>query len=407
MLWIWMLLPAFSAFASGKDKGKDKCRDAIKVSCSRKDHKHNHKDRCEEYEPICSEQKWVKLEFSCQNGKGGWWSHNGKGRFDEANNTYHATEEEINAEAQIDITYTSYDRNGGRKYDKCDKHQQKYRIKCRKSHDKCKHKDPCRWFHVDVKVYQPSCFGGSDGRIDISTAGGAAPYKFIWESDHLSHPQYTPDLYHVKSGWYTLKVIDWKKCVLVKKVYVPQPKPIVVVCVIKLPTNGNGPAVATVEASDGVAPYKYEFKCLKPGTNYSVENNILKCYGNAVFEVWVTDRRGCVYKKIIIIKFPDNNIPTLAESTTAARLDPDQALKVYPNVMREEATLEFTLEKASTYTLDLYDQAGRRVKQISVGQAKAGEKRQFRLDGSSLKPGTYYGKLITSDASRTLRIRKE
>lgn len=417
-LFMLSLLPLSPVLASGKDK--DKCRDAIKVSCGKKDHKHGHQDRCEEYEPICSEQKWVKLEYSCQNGKGGWWSHNGKGRFE--NNTYHATDEEINGEAEIEVTYTSYDRNGGKKYNKCDKYQQKYRIKCRRSHDRCKHEDRCKWFKITADIDNVWCYGASTGHIDLHTTGGAAPYSFKWSSGET-----TPDLHNKPAGYYTVIATDRKGCYIKKTFKIEQSAPIqitktiVPIIITENPFSVVQQGSITAHVTGGKPPYSYQFvntlpitEPLPPGA-VTVVGNVLTSAYDRIWKVIVTDSKGCTAE----YTFP--RLPVIRRTTpngtpTAARLDMSETpayslnkkpLNVYPNVMREEATIEFTLEKASPYTLELYDQAGRLVKQISVGQAKAGETRQFRLDGSKLQPGTYYGKLFTPGASRTLRISKQ
>jgi hypothetical protein len=360
----------------------------------------------------------VKLECKNENGKGGWWSHNGQGKFNHQQSSYEATDAEIAQGKEIEFTYTSNDRNGGKRdYKNCDKYQHKFKIKCRKPYDNCGHNnDACKWLKITGDTYDPKCHGGNDGYIDIHTTGGAAPYAFKWE-----HGPTTPDVSGLSAGTYTVTVKDKKGCTFTKTFYLRNPyAPEIKAKIVPIELYANPFSVTagriSVYVHGGKAPYTYSFKNVGvaiPGPAadaYSVSGNVLTSVFDRPFEVTVTDAKGCVTKKVFEMPVNRHSAPPARldlSASTPAYSPPSKALTVYPNVMHNEATIAFSLDQASDYTLDLYDQAGRLVKQISVGKAKAGVVNSFRLDGSQLKTGTYYGKLITPKYQQTLRISKQ
>lgn len=54
----------------------------------------------------------------------------------------------------------------------------------------------------------PTCFGESDGALDITVSGGTAPYDFSWNTADL-----TEDINGLASGTYTVEVTDANSCI--------------------------------------------------------------------------------------------------------------------------------------------------------------------------------------------------
>lgn len=83
---------------------------------------------------------------------------------------------------------------------------------------------------------------------------------------------------------------------------------------------------------------------------------------------------------------------------------PDEiTLSSYPNPMRRQATIEYTLTEPTDVRITVYDVLGRRVAVLADGRKKAGRHR-LQLDGSRLASGVYFGRLKTEDQTRTQKI---
>ncbi len=66
-------------------------------------------------------------------------------------------------------------------------------------------------FQLDVAGLDPSCDGALDGAIDVTLAGGTAPYEFAW-SNAAGFASAEEDLTGLAAGWYDLLVTDEAGC---------------------------------------------------------------------------------------------------------------------------------------------------------------------------------------------------
>ena len=85
-------------------------------------------------------------------------------------------------------------------------------------------------------VTDVSCFGGTNGAISVSTAGGTSPYSYFWNTSST-----TEDLTGLGFGTYTLTVTDANNCVTNLSATVNQPTQLAENAVIQnvLCHNGN------------------------------------------------------------------------------------------------------------------------------------------------------------------------
>jgi hypothetical protein len=65
-----------------------------------------------------------------------------------------------------------------------------------------------------------SCFGGSDGAIDVSAGGGTAPYTFVWDNGAT-----TEDLSGIEAGSYNVMVTDANGCTATAAFSINEPTP--------------------------------------------------------------------------------------------------------------------------------------------------------------------------------------
>ncbi len=76
---------------------------------------------------------------------------------------------------------------------------------------------------------------------------------------------------------------------------------------------------------------------------------------------------------------------------------------IYPNPFSDRAYLQFTLKKAVNVTLVITNITGREVKTVNKGIHPAGTCR-ITIDGSNLKRGIYFCKVITGDTYSTVKM---
>ena len=135
-----------------------------------------------------------------------------------------------------------------------------------------------------LDVTNVSCFGGSDGSIEVDITGGTQPYIYTWADG----PN-TEDRTGLAAGSYTLTVVDGKGCqTVVSNTVVTEPTDIVTSMLPVAPSCSgvnNGSVLAT--AIGGTPPYSYQWS---NGESTSAINNV----GAGTYTVIITDDKGCV-----------------------------------------------------------------------------------------------------------------
>lgn len=132
-----------------------------------------------------------------------------------------------------------------------------------------------------------SCFGGSDGNIDLTVTGGVGPYAFVWNNG--VSPFNIEDPTGLSAGTYTVKVTDRNDCEVFHTVVIGQPSPLNITAI---PSDvscyqGSDGAIATT-TSGGTPPYTYQWS----NNNGTAANLTGMQTGN--YSVTVTDANGCI-----------------------------------------------------------------------------------------------------------------
>ena len=114
--------------------------------------------------------------------------------------------------------------------------------------------EPAAPISVTADSSNISCFGGNDGFIDITVAGGNGSYSYVWSNASLSE-----DLTDLFIGTYTVDIQDFKGCTTSLTMTLTQPDAPLSLGVEMTPvicfSENNG--TATVTATGGTAPYSY------------------------------------------------------------------------------------------------------------------------------------------------------
>ncbi|NDC07664.1 MAG: hypothetical protein EBZ86_10190 [Synechococcaceae bacterium WB9_2_069] len=155
---------------------------------------------------------------------------------------------------------------------------------------------PLDWvtFTLELAVHPfPSCPNGNNGAIDLTVAGGIAPYIFTW-----SNGASTEDLSSLTAGNYSVSVTDFNGCTANANVTITQPTLLTTsASSTNVTCNGLNNGTATVTAAGGTAPYTYLWN--SGATTPSITN---LAPGN--YSVTVTDANGCSANANVTITQP-------------------------------------------------------------------------------------------------------
>jgi len=149
-----------------------------------------------------------------------------------------------------------------------------------------------------------SCFGLTDGSVDVTVLGGILPYAYLWDSG-----QTTEDLIDVPSGNYVLTITDINSCSATINISIDEPLEI-----DASPFVTNATCEINSDASIDIAPYggtmPYTYLWNNGQITEDLENIPLGEY-----TVLVTDFNGCQKLDSISVGFDGSDnclfIPTL------------------------------------------------------------------------------------------------
>ena len=139
-----------------------------------------------------------------------------------------------------------------------------------------------------------SCFGGSNGEIDLVVSGGTTPYSFIWSNGSTNE-----DLTNVSTGIYDVNVTDSNGCAISGTYSVGQP--LAELSLTESHVNvlcfGDSTGSININSLGGTAPYTYLWDT--GATTEDITNLIAGTY-----TVIATDSLGCDTSLTIIVTEP-------------------------------------------------------------------------------------------------------
>lgn len=105
------------------------------------------------------------------------------------------------------------------------------------------------------EVKNVSCYGGSDGSIDLTAFGGSPYYSYVWDDGTTLQ-----DVYELKAGFHTVLIKDVNGCTLNTSIKVTQPDPITAVeSITDVKCYGFKDGVIDLAVSGGVIPYTFKW----------------------------------------------------------------------------------------------------------------------------------------------------
>lgn len=154
-----------------------------------------------------------------------------------------------------------------------------------------------------------SCFGGSDGSLNLSAAGGAPPYQFSLGGQSNNSGQFT----NLPAGAYTAMIVDDSGCPASLQVTINQPDSLHASPVIdSVSCSGGADGAATLAIAAGRGPFIFRWS---NGQADSVATGLAA----GSYQLMVTDANACSFSYSLHVGEPDSlSINLLADSALCA-----------------------------------------------------------------------------------------
>ena len=158
----------------------------------------------------------------------------------------------------------------------------------------------------DYNAFNISCYGRSDGSIQVMPTSGLAPYSYTWQGPD-GFVAYTPELFGLKAGRYILLIRDNNTCEVTDTIDMAEPGRLGMTLNRSVSTAGGynincaGSATGSVAvtAVNNAGPVQYIWS---DGTIGSVRDNITA--GN--YKVIITDANNCHADSAFAMTQPDS-----------------------------------------------------------------------------------------------------
>lgn len=251
--------------------------------------------------------------------------------------------------------------------------------------------EPSQIVYSRTGVTNVLCYGKKTGDVAYSVSGGMPNYYYNWNNPSIAslpHPG-------LPAGTHFLTISDASGCSIQDTIVIAQPATPVQVSVSAVDDSislGNGSANASVFG--GIAPYSF----LWSDTNATSDSTVYKLT-EGTYSVEVTDANSCKLSKSVTIKNKVNaNENENNNGNSVFTYDSKSSLKAFPNPASSYFILEFELDKTGNIDLSMYDEGGKKVKQILSGQYYQGNYKVL-VYTDDLASGMYYYALKEDNAA--------
>ena len=140
-------------------------------------------------------------------------------------------------------------------------------------------------------VTNPTCYGDSNGSINLNVTGDAPIFSFLWDTlTSIPISNYTlEDQFQLSAGTYTVSITDADGCVLVESFSVNEPTPIIAnfVNLNNVSCNGfsDGSVTVLVAPNSGQSPFTYSW-------SHNPTTSTVTGLSGQIYTVTVTDSAG-------------------------------------------------------------------------------------------------------------------
>lgn len=151
-----------------------------------------------------------------------------------------------------------------------------------------------------------SCFAGANGTIDLSVFGGSPGYTFSWNTG-----QVTEDISTLSAGTYSVVVTDSKGCTHNNSIVITQPTQLFATTTpFSVTCFGYSDGSITANVNGGTIPYSYVWQ--SSSFTYGVNNAVLADIPSDIYQVNVTDAKGCQISSSGLVDSPTELISSIS-----------------------------------------------------------------------------------------------
>jgi gliding motility-associated-like protein len=148
-----------------------------------------------------------------------------------------------------------------------------------------------------------SCFGGTNGSVNLTVTGGTQPYAFNW-----SNGRTTEDINTLSAGTYTVTVTDLNGCSITSTAVITQPAQLSASTTqVNVQCNGTSTGSINLTVAGGTLPYAFNW-----GGGVTTEDRTGLSAGT--YNVVITDANGCSISTSAIISQPAATIVTFTRT---------------------------------------------------------------------------------------------
>jgi hypothetical protein len=231
---------------------------------------------------------------------------------------------------------------------------------------------------IEIEQEPVSCFGGSDGALNVSPANGLAPFSYQWANGST-----TSEITDVPAGSYAGTLTDAFGCRIVWILPINEPSALQLAADIVFSSDSmEADGSIALTPSGGTAPYT---------VLWNTEDAIwsLGSLTHGVYTVTITDANGCTLDTTFIVGVTNSTNDLLS----------DPRIQIYPNpVMRDQFSVQVPAELGA-YDLIVQDALGRQI-----------WRNDDQLNGESIIPiknwarGWYLVTIRTKQGQKSLRL---
>ena len=158
--------------------------------------------------------------------------------------------------------------------------------------------------NIDDSLFSVSCYGSSNGTINITVNGGVFPYSFLWNTGDTSQ-----NIINLNSGTYQVTVTDSNNCIMIENITINQPNDLYayfnlnyISCYGLSDGNIDGTTIG------GTPPYTYLW-------NTSDTTEDLYNIPSDMYILSLTDSNNCFFTDTIVVFEPDQLVASLSYSS--------------------------------------------------------------------------------------------
>lgn len=149
-----------------------------------------------------------------------------------------------------------------------------------------------------------SCFGFSDGAIDIDVTGGSGSYTYAWTGP-AGYTASTEDLTGLSAGTYTVVIDDGSGCTETITVTISEPTPIAIQpSVTPASCPGTFDGAVNVTTAGGTPSYTYGWT--GPG-GFTATTEDIAAIESGTYALTVTDNNGCIETVTVVVPAIDSS----------------------------------------------------------------------------------------------------